>query len=121
MFKRSNAPERSSMCRNVIVSGRRTSIRMESVFWTCLEAVCKERGLSLFQILSEIDEVRGNMNLTAATRLHLIMTFRQKAKYASGPRQGLGASAAPPPLTAGVDAVARQQGRGHLRRAAIEK
>lgn len=96
---------RASVCRNVTVSGRRTSIRMERVFWNCLDAVCTERGISLSELLTEIDEARGPMNLTAAVRLHLVVMFRRKAEVVPFRRAGLGASAVPPPFAAGVDAI----------------
>jgi predicted DNA-binding ribbon-helix-helix protein len=64
--------------RNVTVNGRRTSIRMERLFWTCLEAVCRERGVALDVLLTEIDDRRGDLNLTAAVRLHLVATYHRK-------------------------------------------
>lgn len=75
--------------RNVVVNGRRTSIRMERLFWTCLETVCRERGVCIDAVLTEIDDRRGELNLTAAVRLHLVAMYHRKVAPS---REGCGAS-----------------------------
>src|SRR3954452_13944230 len=64
------------ICRNVTVSGRRTSIRMEQVMWTSLTDICRREELTINEIISLIDEKRAETNLTAAIRVFFICYYR---------------------------------------------
>ncbi len=77
----------SQVCRNVVVSGRRTSIRMEQVMWDCLSDICREEGRSLNEIVTIIDSRRGESNLTGAIRVFIISYYRDVARTTS-PRAG---------------------------------
>lgn len=61
--------------RNVLVCGRRTTIRMESVFWDLLEAIARKEGVKVEHLLSEIDARRGSLNRTAAVRVFAVTYF----------------------------------------------
>ncbi|MBP2313356.1 ribbon-helix-helix domain-containing protein [Azospirillum soli] len=64
------------VCRNVKVSGRRTSLRMEPYIWDSLKEICEREELSLNQICTEIDQRRGEANLTASIRVFIVSYFR---------------------------------------------
>ena len=64
------------ICRNVTVSGRRTSIRMEQVMWTSLTDICRREDHTVNEI---IDEKRAETNLTAAIRVFIICYYRDAA------------------------------------------
>ena len=64
------------ICRNVTVSGRRTSIRMEQVMWTSLTDICRREDRTINEIISMIDEKRAETNLTAAIRVFIICYYR---------------------------------------------
>ncbi len=64
--------------RNVFVGGRRTSLRMEGVFWDALDAMCVQYGCTPCILLTELERRIGRleacrMNLTAAVRLLAVM------------------------------------------------
>ena len=67
------------ICRNVTVSGRRTSIRMEQVMWTSLTDICRREDHTINEIISIIDEKRAETNLTAAIRVFIICYYRDAA------------------------------------------
>ena len=58
--------------RSVLIAGHQTSISLEPVFWTALEAAAAERGGPLNALVAEIDAARLESatppNLTSATR-----------------------------------------------------
>ena len=64
------------VCRNVKVSGRRTSLRMEPYIWDALKEICEREGLTLNQICTEIDQRRGEANLTASIRVFIVSYYR---------------------------------------------
>lgn len=64
------------VCRNVKVSGRRTSLRMEPYIWDSLKEICEREGLTLNQICTEVDRRRGDANLTASIRVFIVSYYR---------------------------------------------
>ncbi len=68
------------ICRNVTVSGRRTSIRMEQVMWTSLTDICRREDHTINEIITIIDEKRADTNLTAAIRVFIICYYRDAAQ-----------------------------------------
>ena len=57
--------------RSVTLAGHRTSISLEPIFWSLLEAQAAETGLSINQFVSQIDAGRTT-NLSSAIRTHLV-------------------------------------------------
>ncbi|EWY37502.1 hypothetical protein N825_17985 [Skermanella stibiiresistens SB22] len=49
---------------------------MEQVMWTALTDICRSEEQSINEIISMIDEKRGETNLTAAIRVFLICYYR---------------------------------------------
>lgn len=70
------AQPQSQVTRNVVIRGRRTSIRMESIFWQLIDSISGIREMSLNDLLSEIDARRGSANLTAAARVFAVVYFK---------------------------------------------
>ncbi len=64
------------VCRNVKVSGRRTSLRMEPYIWDSLKEICERERLTLNEICTEIDQRRGDANLTASIRVFIVSYYR---------------------------------------------
>jgi predicted DNA-binding ribbon-helix-helix protein len=55
--------------RSVSLSGHATSVALEAEFWTVLDSVGVELGLSHAGLMKRIDETRGRTPLASACRL----------------------------------------------------
>lgn len=77
----------SLVSRNIVVAGRRTSMRLEPEMWRALAEIGGAESLSLNDLCSKIAETRGRSTLTSAVRVFALSYFRAKAVYApaSGP------------------------------------
>jgi predicted DNA-binding ribbon-helix-helix protein len=66
----------------IIVSGRKTSITLEDVFWNLLKKVAKEREISLSALVSAIDSELegGGNNFSASIRIFLLHYYRDLAE-----------------------------------------
>lgn len=74
------APAAEPIRRNVQVRGRRTSIRMERLLWESLAELCAGEGVTIDQLCSRVDAVRGEAGLTPALRLVMVCYFRERAR-----------------------------------------
>ena len=54
--------------RSVMIAGHRTSVSLEDAFWEVLKELADQRGLSLNQLVAEVDEGRSG-NLSSALRV----------------------------------------------------
>ena len=82
------------LCKNVIVNGRRTSMRLDKETWASLSDVCKRESINLNKLCSLIDSAKGASGLSAATRLFVLTYYRRSlSKYEIGFRPS--AEAAP--------------------------
>jgi predicted DNA-binding ribbon-helix-helix protein len=63
--------------RSLVVSGHRTSISLEGIFWNALKEVATARNLSVASLVAEIDATRGPANLSSAIRVFLF-SFRRE-------------------------------------------
>jgi len=58
--------------RSVLIAGHQTSISLEPLFWSALEAAARERGCPVNALVAEIDAARLDSarppNLTSAIR-----------------------------------------------------
>lgn len=77
--------------KNITVSGRRTSIRLEPEMWGELKNIAKREKCTIHDICSLIN-VRKNENtsLTAAIRVFLMLYFRAAATESGHDRAGHG-------------------------------
>ena len=60
------------MSRNIVVSGRRTSMRLDSSLWMVLEEMARREGCTIQDLCTQVDQRRGAMSLTAAVRAGLV-------------------------------------------------
>jgi predicted DNA-binding ribbon-helix-helix protein len=71
--------------KNVMVSGRRTSMRMEEEFWRALDEMARRENKALSELLTQIDNLRGDVSLTAKARL-IALDYFCKASTDDGHR-----------------------------------
>jgi predicted DNA-binding ribbon-helix-helix protein len=71
--------------RSVIVGGHKTSVSLEESFWSGMKDIAGQRGMTLSELVSEIDKNRQQGNLSSAIRLFVLDHFRSGA---SSPRAG---------------------------------
>jgi predicted DNA-binding ribbon-helix-helix protein len=74
---RSTRPSPSALTiRNVVVAGRRTSVRLEPSMWDGLRDIACRRDMTLNDLVTEIDRYRGTPGLTAAIRIYIVNFYR---------------------------------------------
>lgn len=71
---------------NVIVAGRRTSVRLEPVMWDALQDIARRERISVHDLVTDIDRHRSESSLTAAIRV-FIVNFYRRAAMLSAQRQ----------------------------------
>ena len=62
--------------RSLTLAGHRTSVSLEPDFWNALEEIASARKLSLSALVREVDERRGENNLSSALRLMVLAWYR---------------------------------------------
>ena len=76
------------VCKNVIVNGRRTSMRLDQEIWNSLSDICQKEDMNIHQLCSKIDSQKGNSGLSGAVRL-FVLTYLQhvidRYKNVTGP------------------------------------
>lgn len=80
------------LSRNVTISGRRTSIRLEQEMWEGLAEIARRERLSIHQIASVVAAVRQSSSLTAKLRVFILGYFRAAATEAGHAHAGHGQS-----------------------------
>lgn len=65
--------------RNITLSDRRTSIRLEPEMWDALAEICVREGRNVHDICVEIDQLRSQSGLTAGVRVFILNYFREAA------------------------------------------
>ena len=63
--------------RSVMIAGHSTSISLETEFWSALRDIARQRGLSLNEIVAEIDGTRTG-NLSSAIRVYVLNAVRKE-------------------------------------------
>lgn len=63
-------------CKNVVVNGRRTSMRLHKYTWDALSDICNREGTKLWRLCSKIDNTRGKDSLSQATRIYVLSYYR---------------------------------------------
>lgn len=58
--------------RSVNISGHATSITLEPEFLTALLKIAETKTVSLDQLVTEIDDARGDYNLSSAIRVYIL-------------------------------------------------
>ena len=63
--------------RSIVIAGHATSVSLEPQFWDALRGIAAERGLSLNQMVAEIDQARAG-NLSSAIRVFVLENLQKK-------------------------------------------
>ncbi|MFA6280744.1 MAG: ribbon-helix-helix domain-containing protein [Bdellovibrionales bacterium] len=66
----------ANLKRSVLIAGHRTSVSLEPAFWEELCVIAKKRGLSVNQLVAEIDAARTG-NLSSALRLYVLKVIKE--------------------------------------------
>lgn len=103
-----SAPESMrAVCRNIVVAGKRTSVRMEPLLWDSLADICQRENQSMNDIATMIDGRRGDSALTAALRIFILSYFRTASNGTARP-PGMAEEQALFGTTAGYSTVFRK-------------
>jgi predicted DNA-binding ribbon-helix-helix protein len=70
----------SLVMRNVVVAGRRTSVRLEPTMWDALSEIATQEQKTLHQLVTEVDRQRTESSLTAAIRVYIVGFYRSVVK-----------------------------------------
>jgi predicted DNA-binding ribbon-helix-helix protein len=63
--------------RSVTVNGHATSVALEGAFWRELQSIATGRGVSVNQLVTEIDNTRTGTNLSSVIRVFILETLQQ--------------------------------------------
>jgi predicted DNA-binding ribbon-helix-helix protein len=80
-----------------VVGGHKTSVSLEEAFWNGMKEISGARGMTLSELVGEIDANRHQGNLSSAIRLFVLDHFKSRAEGPAGE---------PRPLYAHHDAIA---------------
>ncbi len=80
--------------RNVTVSGRRTSIRLEPERWNGVTEICQREGRTIHEICSMVEKFRRDSSFTARLRVFIMNYFRAAATEEGHADAGHGNTAA---------------------------
>ena len=73
------------LCKNVVVNGRRTSMRLDRETWMALNDICAREKVTIHELCSKIDEARKTSGLSSSVRLFVLTYFRTILKqYENG-------------------------------------
>lgn len=65
--------------RSIRIGGHPTSITLEEPFWEALKELSDRQNKTVSQLVAEVDESRGNANLSSALRVYILNCFRNKS------------------------------------------
>lgn len=71
--------------RSVIIAGHRTSVSLEPEFWSALKDIAQQRGVSINELVTEIDRERRG-NLSSALRVFVLTFLQGRLAAAAEPR-----------------------------------
>ncbi len=66
--------------RSIVVAGHKTSVSLEEEFWNGMKEISAQRGLTLSDLVGEIDNQRQQGNLSSAIRLFVLDHYRARAE-----------------------------------------
>jgi predicted DNA-binding ribbon-helix-helix protein len=65
--------------RSIVVAGHKPSVSLEEAFWNGMKEISGLRGMTLSELVGEIDSNRQQGNLSSAIRLFVLDYFRTRA------------------------------------------
>lgn len=66
----------SLVIRNVVVGGRRTSVRLEPMMWEALHEIARRLEMTVHDLVTRIDNYRTASTLTAGIRVYIVDFYR---------------------------------------------
>jgi predicted DNA-binding ribbon-helix-helix protein len=76
-----SAPAHTLLKRSLAIAGHRTSLALEPEFWAALDSIAVRQGLSIAQLIAEIDARRGaetpGRALASACRVFALLNVAQ--------------------------------------------
>lgn len=70
------AKQAVSKKRSVVVSGHRTSVSLEPIFWDRLRTIAAQRRISVNELVTEIDQQRAG-SLSSAIRVFVLQSVQK--------------------------------------------
>ena len=70
-------PGGGAVKRSVRIAGHPTSVSLEPEFWEALKEIAKRRGLSINELVAEIDTGRST-NLSSALRVYVLRSVSEQ-------------------------------------------
>ncbi len=71
--------------RSVVIAGHKTSVSLEPEFWDALKEIASNRGISVNQIVRDVD-TNHEGNLSSAIRIFVLRHYRTLAVGSVTPR-----------------------------------
>lgn len=71
--------------RSVVIAGHKTSVSLEPEFWDALKEIASNRGISVNQIVRDVD-TNHEGNLSSAIRIFVLRHYRTLAVGSMSPR-----------------------------------
>lgn len=59
--------------RSVVIDGHRTSVSLENAFWSALKTLAAQNGVTVNQLVTQIDRDRDG-NLSSAIRVYVLLS-----------------------------------------------
>jgi predicted DNA-binding ribbon-helix-helix protein len=75
---------KSPVRHTVSINGRKTSISLEEAFWSGLKHIAQERRQTLRYLITSIDAVRKQPNLSSAIRVFVLEYYRDELDRRGG-------------------------------------
>lgn len=97
--------------RNVIVNGRRTSLRLEPEMWEALDEIAKRESKSINDLVAFVDRNRDAATLTSDVRVFVLSYFRGAATERGHAKAGHGILFAPGVSASNGNGNSNQDGR----------
>jgi predicted DNA-binding ribbon-helix-helix protein len=69
---------------SLVIAGHRTSISLERAFWEALQAIARQRQVSIAALVASLDADRGEANLSSAVRVFVLKEAARRGE-ATGP------------------------------------
>ena len=66
--------------RSIVIATHKTSVSLEDEFRTGLKEIAKFRGLSVTNMVCEIDKLRDHGNLSSAIRLFVLGYYQKQVR-----------------------------------------
>ncbi len=73
----------SNTKRSIVRNGQKTSVSLEQEFWEALREIASTRKTKLTTLVQQIDEGRGEGNLSSAIRVYVFRQLRAQVNNAS--------------------------------------